>query len=270
MLPGIYLIQTGRSDVNQRLMAAQLYAGPDGLITGPAAYVIHGLGARDLSVIHVLVPLRRQRRDISFVRLHRSARMPDRPYTRGSLRLAPVPRAVLDTARGLTTLRDVRAVIADPIQLGRCTLRALALELDNGPVRNSALVRSVLAEVGDGARSTAEGDLVDLLRRSGLPMPLLNAELYAGDVFVARPDAWWPDAGVVVEVDSREWHLRPQDWQDTMTRHNRMTALGIYLLHFPPSRLRRDAAAVLTEIRTTYQRGLQRKPLKIRTVPCRA
>ena len=34
---------------------------------------------------------------------------------------------------------------------------------------------------------------------------LYNPWLYAGEEFIARPDAWWPDAGVVVEVDSREF-----------------------------------------------------------------
>ncbi len=40
---------------------------------------------------------------------------------------------------------------------------------------------------------------LDLLRTSGLPMPLFNTTVFAGDAFVARPDAWWPEFGVVVE-----------------------------------------------------------------------
>jgi hypothetical protein len=64
-----------------------------------------------------------------------------------------------------------------------------------------------LTGVGLGIRATAEGDLLDLLKVSGLPLPLLNADLYLGEKFIARPGAWWPDAGVAVEVDSREWHI---------------------------------------------------------------
>jgi hypothetical protein len=37
--------------------------------------------------------------------------------------------------------------------------------------------------------------------------------------FIACPDAWWPDAGVATEIDSRQWHLAPDDWERTMTRH---------------------------------------------------
>jgi hypothetical protein len=268
LLPGVYVTQTGAPDLNQRLMSVLLYAGPGSLLTGPAAYVLHRLGSRDLSVIHVLVPNQRQRHDTSFVRIVRTTRMPDRFVRAGPLRLVPVARAVLDTARTLTSVRNVRAVIADAVQLGRCSVRELATELNAGAIRNSALTRSVLAEVSDGVRSAAEGDLARLLARSGLPMPLLNAKLYVGDKCIAKPDAWWPEAGMVAEVDSREWHLKPQDWADTMARHNAMTALGIYLLHFPPSRLRAEGDAVIKEMRDTYARGLQRGPLAIRAVPC--
>ena len=47
---------------------------------------------------------------------------------------------------------------------------------------------------------------------------MFNARLYVGSEFVAVPDAWWPDVGVAVEVESREWHLSPEDWERTMRR----------------------------------------------------
>jgi len=268
LLPGIYLAQTGASDLRQRMMAAQLYAGPGSVITGLTAFVYNGLGARELGLIDVLVPVARHRLDIGFVRLQRTARMPATVLRKGPLRFAPVARAVIDTARGLTSVREVRAVIADPVQIGRCSVRELIAELAAGPIRDSALTRSVLVEVGDGVRSAAEGDLLGLLRRSGLPMPLLNPSLYVGDMLIAKPDAWWPDAGAVAEVDSREWHFRSADWEATMVRHNKMTALGILLMHFPPTRLRLEPLAVIGEMRDTYAQGLQRGPLPIRTVPC--
>ena len=109
--------------------------------------------------------------------------------------MALAPRAVADTARLLTNLRDVRAVVADAVQLGRCTVRELAGELSDGPVKGSAQLRSVLAEVADGIRSTAEGDLRSLIKAARLPMPLFNPSLYDGDMFLGQADAWWPKAG---------------------------------------------------------------------------
>jgi hypothetical protein len=107
----------------------------------------------------------------------------------------------------VSDLREVRAVVADAVQLGRCTVGQLAQELGSGPVKGSAMFRSALGEVADGIRSTTEGDLRDLIRTARLPTPLFNPSLYAGDVFLGKPDAWWPDAGVAGEVDSRAWHL---------------------------------------------------------------
>ena len=178
-------------------MAALLYAGPGSLITGPTALMHHSIrSGADLDVIDVLVPAERQRHSTGFARLHRTARMPSRTASIGPVRLALVPRAVADTARQLTSLRDVRAVVAEAVQLGRCTVSELATELGSGPIRGSAMFRSVLAEVAEGIRSTAEGDLRDLIRTARLPMPLFNPSLYDGDTFLGKPDAWWPDAGV--------------------------------------------------------------------------
>ncbi len=268
LLPGVYLTVTGTPTLNQKEMAAQLYAGPGSVITGPMALFHYSIRPPSLAVIHVLVPARRRRRSISFVQVQRTVRLPDRNMSSGPIRFVPVARAVADTARQLDSLRDVRGVIADAVQLRRCTLRQLADELTSGPVRNSARFRSVLAEVGEGIRSAAEGDLRDLITRARLPMPLFNPSLYDGGAFIAKPDAWWPDAGVAVEVDSRAWHLSPEAWEHTIARHNLMEKLGMGVLHFTPRQLREESPLVIDRIRGALEKGRLRPPLSIRTVPC--
>jgi hypothetical protein len=130
------------------------------------------------------------------------------------------------------------------------------------------MFRSVLAEVADGIRSTAEGDLRDLIRAARLPMPLFNPSLYKGDTFLAKPDAWWPDAGVAAEVDSRAFHLSPEDWDRTRRRHTLMAVAGIIPLHFSPKEIRTTPTEVTQQIRDALESGLNRPPLPIRTVPC--
>jgi hypothetical protein len=269
LLPGVYLAVTGAPNLPQKEMAALLYAGPGSLITGPVALMHHGIRAGPYpDQIDVLVPTKRQRGSTAFVRVHRTARLPGEVSASGPLRLAPVARAVADTAWQLTSLRDLRAVVADAVQRDRCTVSQLASELRSGPVRGSAMLRSVLAEVAEGIRSTAEGDLRDLIITARLPTPLFNPSLYVGETFFAKPDAWWPEAGVSGEVDSREWHLSPADWDRTRQRHNRMGRLGIIPLHFSPSQIRHEPAEVVQTIRDALERGLQRPPLPIRTIPC--
>ena len=163
LLPGIYLSVAEPPSFAQKEMAALLYAGPDSLVTGPAALAHHGLGSpaghhvpgspADADVIDVLVPIRRQRLDMGFVRLHRTARMPARTLSAGPVRVALAPRAVTDTAWQLTSPADVRAVVTDAIRSGRCTLDELAAELSEGPIRGSAALRSVLAELAKATGS---------------------------------------------------------------------------------------------------------------------
>ncbi len=267
LLPTVYIAATGMPSMAQQQVAAQLYGGARSVITGSAAVLAHGIRAPQSEFVDVLVPLARQRRDAGFVRLHRTSRMPDRVYDFGPIRFALAPRAVADTVRGLTSLRDVRAIVADAVQRRRCDVRELVTELNAGPIPRSALFRKALGDVVDGIRSTAEGDLKDLLAKSGLPAPLFNASIYDGDgTFIARPDAWWPEKGVAVEVDSHEWHLSPHDHTRTLERQRRMAKRGILVLPFTPREIRTQRAEVLAAIRDALDGAGDRPLANLRTV----
>jgi hypothetical protein len=126
----------------------------------------------------------------------------------------------------------------------------------------------VLAEVAAGVRSAPEAELRDLIKRAGLPAPLFNPSLYLPNgLLLARPDAWWPEAGVAVEVDSRRWHFSPDDWERTMDRHARLSQHSIVTLHFSPHRLRSDPAFVMTAMKNAYASGVTRPRLRITTLP---
>ena len=267
LLPTVYIAATGMPSLAQQQMAAQLYGGPRSVITGPAAALAHHIRVPRSEFVDVLVPLARQRQDAGFVRLHRTSRLPDRVCKFGPIRYAPAPRAVADTVRSQTSLREVRAVVADAVQRSVCTVPDLAAELAAGPSAGSALFREALSDIAYGIMSTAEGDLKDLLVKSGLPMPLFNPMVFAGDTFVAKPDAWWPEFGVAVEVDSREWHLSPEDHANTLARRRRMGKYSIIVLPFTPKQIRAQPAEVIAEIRDTLDGARGRPPLNLRTLP---
>ena len=184
-----------------------------------------------------------------FVAVRRTTRLPEQVCYVGPVQFALPARAVADSVRWLNDLAAVRALVAGVVQTKMCTIDQLAAELRTGSVQGSALFRAALGEVADGVRSASEAELKDLLKRGRLPAPLFNARLYCHDELIAVADAWWPDAGVVVEVDSKEWHLSPGDWEKTMSRHARMTALGILVLHFTPRQIRYEPDQVLAIIR---------------------
>src|SRR6266487_1854543 len=258
VLPGVYLCGTGRPTGPQCETAALLYAGPGSLITGRAALEVHGIRAPKAAGVDLLVSAGCQRRSTGFVRLHRTTRLPETVHRIGPLRYVPAHRAVIDTCRWISEICDVRAIIANAVQRDKVRVGDLARELATGQAVGSALIRDVLAEIADGVRSASEADLRALVKREGLPDPHYNPRLYLNGEFISMPDAWWPEAAVAVEVDSREWHLSPGDWARTMARHSRMSARGIIVLHYPPSRLRAEGAAVAAEIRLAIESGRQR------------
>jgi hypothetical protein len=240
LLPGIYLAQTGAPSVAQQETAALLHGGSGSVLTGSAA--LRGLGYSTAEPGHfdVLVPAARRPRSAGFVTIRRTTRMPRRVIREGSRFYALPPRALADAARFMGDLGEVRALIAGAVQRRDCTLQALVRELQAGQTHNSALLRQVLGEAAAGIRSIAEGDFMDLINRARLPVPMFNARLFGADGrFIATVDAWWAQAGVAAEVDSREWHLKPADWESTMRRHARISSHGILSRRerFAPTRL---------------------------------
>lgn len=267
LLPGVYQTWTGPQGLAHRQVAALLYAGPDSMITGSSALSTYGIKIPYTEQVDVLVPTRRQRAGHAFARLHRTARMPSEVCTSGIIRYAPPARAVADAVREMARIADVRAVVAGAVQNRKCSLEMLVAEAGAGPVRGSALLRQVIAEVTGGVRSVVEAEFRDLIIGARLPLPMFNPRLFAGDRFIAQPDCWWPDAGVAAEVDSREWHLSPGDWERTLARHALMSAHGIVVLHVTPRQIRAQRAQVAANLRAALEAARGRPALPVTAVP---
>jgi hypothetical protein len=263
MLPGVYSTVTGKPTQQQRHVAALLYAGPQSVITGPAAIRLHRLRSPGPDTIDVLVPWTVKRQSTAFVRVLRTRRMPGF-YSTGPVRFARVGRAVADAARGFAALDDVRTVVAEVVQRRACTIAEIGLELEEGSSRGGVHLRTALEEVRAGARSAAEARFLKRLQHSDLPMPEFNVLLVAADgTDIAEVDAWWAASGVAVEIDSQEYHFYRADWLKTSAKHSRMLKYGILPHHFAPSRIDTDWDAVRDELKCSIEKGLQRPPLPI-------
>jgi hypothetical protein len=137
--------------------------------------------------------------------------------------------------------------VARAVRSGRCTVTDLAAELDAGPRQGSALLRQAITEVAGGAASAPEARAASILRQGGAPPFEQNVriDLSGSGYYVA--DLYWRALRAVLEIDSREHHLDPGDWERTMTRHLALETLGLSVVHRPPSALR-DRRAFLAEI----------------------
>jgi hypothetical protein len=270
MLPGVYSTVTGTLTPDQRAMAALLYAGPVSIITGAAAVRRHRLTSAGLNEIDVLIPATSRVQSTGFVRVVRTRRMPESFYCTRKVRFAKLPRAVADAVRGMPRLSDIRALLSEATQKGKCELKSLVQELNEGPSAGSRHFRIGLTEIGDGIRSAAEADLRTIIIRSGLEPPVYNAELSLDDgIILGVADAWWQRAGVAAEVDSRQYHLSAADYEKTTLRHNRMQAESINMMHFLPSTLREDPDTVVRDLRKAIEAGNLRAPLPVKSAPAR-
>lgn len=268
LLPGVVMLSNGAPTRGDRRRAALLYAGDGAVITGLDALALHGMERMPSpsGPVHLLVPADRRRIGAGRVLVERTDRLP--VPVAGRWPLAPVARAALDFARRSSDRNEVRAAIAEVVQRGRCTAAELGVELAAGCGRGSALPREVLPEVGDGVRSVAEAMARDLVGRSGLPAPMWNAKLYnRAGCFIAMPDAWFDDVGMAWEIDSKEWHLSPADYERTLDRRSAMTAENVMVMHTQPSKLKRRPGEVHDELHRNYANPSLRPRPKVLAIP---
>ncbi len=268
LMPGVILANSGTPMLQQRLQAALVYGGEGAMLTGICALV--RAGARYVPVaydLHVLVPHDRRRLSTDAVIVERSRRLPQ-PSDFGGLPCTPVARASIDATRRMRDPRAVRALIAEVVQRGWASVRELAHEIRDAQIRGTALPRGVIREVSAGIRSVVEAEVRDVLRHAGISEPAWNRDLYdEHGKWLARPDAVWLDVGVVLEIDSLEWHLSPSAYKRTQERHRRMTAAGLLVIHVTPGTVRRELDRFLADVRTTLSAGAARSAPRLRLQP---
>lgn len=264
ILSGIVLSFSGAPSLLHRIQAALLYSGVGAVLTGLAALRLRGF--RDLPAdrsVHILIPHRRHRKPDSYVITERTRRLPSHGWVQG-IPCAPVARAVIDATRRLTAFDTVRAIVAEGVQRDLCQLTELAAEVAAAPRRGSRLPRLAVREVMDGVRSVAEAKARIAIADAALPCPLWNHHVYdeQGE-WLGQPDAFWPDLGVVVEIDSRAWHLSPSSWRRTQARQRRMAKYGLIVIPVSPTDLQNDPQRVLQEIATALSNAARRPPPRV-------
>ena len=226
-----------------------LLGGPTSQVTGLVALARDGCTyVPQAPHVDVLIDWQTRRRPTSYVRFHRTRTMP-MPATRNQAPLSPVDRAALLAARQLVTVSGVRAGLSDVVQRRLTTMDRLSRTREHEPTAGSALPRRVLDELGAGCRSVPEMELRDLV----LARPALARRVrwnrpvdVAGRRLVA--DACWPEARLIVEVDSIAHHGLGDGPERTSRRRAALTAAGWTVLSISPRRIREDPHRLLDEI----------------------
>lgn len=264
LAPSVYLASTTPPTDAQLVEAARLHVGGRLVVTGSVACRAFGMhDVPDERAVHVLVE---GTRAVSspYVVVQQTRRLPE-TWSRGGVAYAMPVRAVADCVRRTADLRAARAVLLGAVCARAVAPDDLAVELEAGPRRRSALLRRVLGDAAAGAWSAPEAEAADevavAVRAGRLPRFLLNPVLRCGGVRVGQPDGWVVGTGVGWQVDSRRHHGSEEDFDSTLAVHDGYAAHGLTLLHVTPRRLRQlgqrwvDLLSAAVEVRVAQGVG---------------
>ncbi|MFJ9075418.1 hypothetical protein ACIRO3_09180 [Streptomyces sp. NPDC102278] len=275
LLPRVHLLQTGPPDQRQRALAAVMYAaepaadpltGDTAALTGGAALAL--LGVRDAPDTPADVLIRAPRRVAAAagVRPVPTRRWPRTIAVHGVPSTRPV-RAAADFAARAADPDLIRTVLAQVVQVGWCHPQDLHAELRSARLLARPAVRGAASELLVGVRSVAEALACEALTAGDLPTPLWNARLHTpGGAFLASPDAYWPDEGVALEIDSVEYHFTRDAWHATLRRRLRLEAHGVLVVSATPAMVRDTPAEVLAALRVLLALGGGPRPGRPRVV----
>jgi predicted transcriptional regulator of viral defense system len=241
---GVYAVGHDAPTREAVWMAAVLAAGEGAVLSHRDAAALWAIRTSARTQVEVTTPRgQHPRRGIQF---HRSSLPSDEVTTEDGIPVTTVPRTLLDLA---TVLR--------PRQLERALNEAEALRLWDDlslldllrryPRRaGSRAVRAVLEERNAGVkiiRSELEVVFLEFLDRFGFPEPELNAEVEGFEV-----DAVWREQRVVVELDSRSFHMTVAAFETDRERDRRLQAAGWRTIRITWRQLERDAAQLSDDL----------------------
>jgi len=231
-----------------RWMAAALAGGPDSALTHVDGLALRGIVRSNAPRVHITVPRRTggAHRRGGLV-IHRCRLDPqDRDVVDG-LPTTTVARALLDFAE-ITSMRRLERAIDEAYKQDLFDLDATLDVLQRAQGRRGArpLKRALELYVPQPrvTRFRLEQRALKVIREAGLPMPQVNLHLNGHEV-----DLQWPQANLVVELDSREHHDTPWAREEDSVRDALQVAHGHSVMRVTHRRLMREPQEVVALIR---------------------
>ena len=194
---GVFAV--GRSDLQPlgREIAALLACGPGATLSHFSAAHVWGFGRPRDGLVDVVV--RTKGRDQAGIAAHRDALAPAEVRVRAHLRVTSPARTLLSLA-GAVSQSELEQMVGSAIRQSLTTTEELQAASATRR-RGARRLREVVEDGPAFTRSEAERRFLDLVRRSGLPRPDVNATIAGHEV-----DFAWREQRVVVEVDGVAFH----------------------------------------------------------------
>lgn len=241
---GVYLVGVLALPHSHEL-AAVLACGPSAALSHASAAHLYGLlpyPARQVP-LHVTVPRGHLAGDDAIVVHETKALLAHEVREREGIRVTAPIRTIVDlAARCSPELLEAAVAEAFALRLvnrnvlvraaraarGRRGVARLRVMLDDGPVRT---------------RSTPERRLLKLIRATGMPQPLANYRIGPWEA-----DLYWPDHGLVVEVDGYAAHSSPWAFERDRRKNAELEDRGLTVRRVSALQIRDEPDRTVTRI----------------------
>ncbi len=261
--PCVYRLASVPTSWQQEVLAAQLAAGPDGVISHRTATRLHGFGSAQGSIVDLSVP-RDARPALRGPRAHRPRTLEPSDITvLGAFRVTTVNRTLVDVA-GVVPFGRLVTLLDAAVRNRLTTYSAVRVRLEDLAERGRTGVtalRAALDDRGDDLDAEMFERLMErLLVAHSLPEPVrqFRVEFPATEHRSSRPaflDFAWPDVRVWLECDGWATHGTPAALDADLDRQNELVLLGWSPVRFAWARLRDEPDRVARQIRAALDRA---------------
>jgi very-short-patch-repair endonuclease len=227
-----------------RMMAAALSYGSEAVLSHRAAAAIWDLGPWPTGFIDVTVPRTARPRIGTRVHVAQVERVSENGFP-----VTPPTRTLVDLAAVLPPGR-LRDAFERAERLRLLDAKKVGEEIYGK--RGAKKIRTIVAEWAEPepTKSELEQAWRNLCRDHGLPLPSQNVVLLGYEV-----DAFFSEYGVVVELDSWEWHKTRRAFEEDRQKAVALEAAGYRVLRFSWRQVKREPAGLAAAIRSGCPRA---------------
>ncbi|OBG16201.1 hypothetical protein A5768_05740 [Mycolicibacterium fortuitum] len=246
---GIYALNS--PGTRDRLAGLDLIAGKPMVACLYTAADLYGFGTDGDARVHVLDPGVRMRPTVGLMVHQRTGA----PLQRVHGRLATAPSwTAIEVARTLRRPRAL-AVLDAAVRSGTCSAAELdaAIRQQKGR-RGIVKVRELLPHADGRAESPMESEARLAFIDGGLPLPELQYEIVDRRGQLWRVDFAWPEAMVVAEYESMDWHASREALKHDRLKVARLQECGWMSVPLVVDDVRRRPSDLVARIRHHLER----------------
>jgi very-short-patch-repair endonuclease len=251
MYRGVYLVGNPIPSPGALELGAVLACGERTLVSHRPAAALWNV-AKPAAGDVVVTVIARRCRSRQGLRVHRIETLDPRDASkRRGIPITAPARTLIDYA-STTGAEEVERAIAEALALRLVTEPQIRAALARAPHRGGAAqVRAILGRPGGPRRTRTDGEraMLRLIRAAKLPEPLTNHPVEGFNA-----DFFWPEVGLIVELDGGDFHRPRPAFERDHRRDIVHTAAGLEVLRVSGRQLAQELLYIATVIARAYDR----------------